>query len=79
MINLKAYESLPTDLQAIVKTTALRYHNTILAEFEAKNNFYLKKLIEEGAQLREFPEGVIQILREKSELVLSKIILFDNF
>lgn len=79
MINLKAFESLPADLQGIVKNTALRYHNTILAEFEAKNNFYLKKLIQEGAQLREFPEGVIQLLKEKSAIVLEKIIEQDDF
>jgi TRAP-type mannitol/chloroaromatic compound transport system substrate-binding protein len=79
MINKKAFEELPEDLKNIVKTVALKYHLTILAEFEAKNNFYLQKLLSEGAQLRAFPHEVLELLKQKSEEVLREIVQKDEF
>jgi len=79
MINKKALEELPKHLQEIVKTVTLKHHLLVLSEFEAKNNFYLKKLTEEhGVQLRQFPDEVLHHLKTHSEGVLDEITSQDE-
>ena len=61
LINKSKLQSLPTDLQQIIKTAAYRLNHWMGAEFDAKNAFYLNKLIkEEGVQLKEFPREVLK-------------------
>lgn len=73
-INKGAFQKLPSDLQAIVRTAAARTNHWVLSEFEAKNNIYLKKLIEEeNVDLRQFPKEVIDQLRIYSNEVIKEI------
>ena len=50
----------------------------ILGEFEAKNNFYLKKLVqEEGTKLKKYPDDVLKQLKVYSQEVIEEIITKD--
>ncbi len=70
LVNKKAFESLPSDLQEIVRTAAARANIWVLSEFEAQNNTYLQKLInEEKVQLKEFPKDVLVELKKLAKEV----------
>ncbi len=78
MVNKAAFEKLPPDLREIVISAAARANSWMLAEFEAKNNFYLKKLVqEEKVQLRKFPEDILQTLKKATEEVIGEIVAAD--
>ncbi|MBF0586833.1 TRAP transporter substrate-binding protein [Prosthecochloris sp. N3] len=73
-INKTAFSSLPEHLQTIVRTAAARVNHWMLSEFEAQNNIYLQKLIEEeNVQLKPFPDDVLDQLRRYSGEVLQEI------
>lgn len=79
-VNKKAFNELPWDLQEMVKTVTYKYNNLVLAEFEAKNNIFLNKLIhEEGVELRKFPDEVLNALKQHSEEVIQELIAEDDF
>ena len=64
----------------MVKTVTLKYNQSVLAEFEAKNNAFLEKLIqEEGVQLKKFPESVLKELKAKADEVIQETIAEDDF
>ncbi len=68
-------ESLPADLRAILITAAHRQNLWILAEFEAKNNIYLEKIIAESeAEIRVFPSEVLATLRSLTEEVVGELV-----
>jgi TRAP-type mannitol/chloroaromatic compound transport system substrate-binding protein len=65
LVNEKAYNSLPTDLQLIVEAACHRLHNWIFSQFEVKNAEYLAKLIrEEKVNVQRFPDEVLFTLRK---------------
>ncbi len=71
LINRKAFESLPVDLQQIVLTCCKAINDTMLAEFTARNSEALVTLVEEhGVELRRFPDDVLRRLRELSARVI---------
>jgi len=75
IVNKARWESLPPDLQMIVRAAADRANIWMLSQFVSKNNTYLKKLVEEeGVELRPFPKPVIEKLREYSDEVIAEII-----
>ncbi len=79
LVNQSKFQSLPTDLQEIVKTACYRLNRWMMAEFDAKNGFYLKKLVEEeGVQLVKFPDEVINALKEKTTEMLNELAAEDE-
>lgn len=73
IVNKTAWESLPPDLQAMVKAAARTVNDDMLAEFTARNASALKTLVEEhGVQLRRLPDDVIAKLREVTAEVLAE-------
>ena len=77
-VNKSAFESLPKDLQEVVKTAAMAANLWMLCESEAKNNFYLEKMIkEEGVQLKKFPDDVVKQLRTYAGEVIQDIVEKD--
>lgn len=77
-INKKSFESLPKDLQAIIRTAAYRTNLWMLSEFESKNNIYLKKLVNEHkVKLRRFPDDVLKEFKRYSEEVIQDMISKD--
>lgn len=76
--NKEAYDELPEELQEMVKVVALKYNQQVLAEFEAKNNAFLVKLInEEGVKLRKFPDPVMSQLQIYAKEVVEELIEND--
>lgn len=73
-INKRAFEGLPGDLQAVIKTAAYRANLWVLSEFESRNNTYLQKLISEhNVQLKKFPEDVLKALKEYTREAIDEI------
>ena len=73
-VNKGQFEALPADLQAIVVAAIQRQNIWTLSQFEAQNNLYLNKLInEESVDLRAFPAEVIQELRRLTGEVLDEL------
>jgi len=73
-VNKEQFEELPKDLQEIIRTAAYRLSVWTLGEFEAKNNLYLKKLVEEeGVQLKKYPKEVLKTLKNHTQEVLTEI------
>jgi TRAP-type mannitol/chloroaromatic compound transport system substrate-binding protein len=78
MINKSAFDGLPTYLQNIIRTAAARSTHWVLSEFDAKNNEYLQKLVnEENVKLRRFPDSVLTTLRGYSTEVIEELIETD--
>jgi TRAP-type mannitol/chloroaromatic compound transport system substrate-binding protein len=74
IINQEALESLPADLQAIVKYAAQIVNADMLAEYTARNNAALKTLLNEhGVELRKFPEPLLKRLKDESEIVAQEM------
>jgi TRAP-type mannitol/chloroaromatic compound transport system substrate-binding protein len=70
IVNKKAFDALPHDLQEIIRTAAARTNIWILSEFESQNNTYLQKLInEEKVQVKEFPKEVLMELKKLAKEV----------
>jgi len=71
IVNQKAWNALPEDLQEIVTLACRATNDTMLAEFTARNDEALAVLVNEhGVQLRPFPPDVLAHLRTLSQEVL---------
>jgi len=78
IFNKDKLHELPSDLQEIVKTACYRLNQWMLTEFEAKNSFYLTKLInEEKVDIRQFPGDVLDKLKGLSKEVIEELIDTD--
>ena len=58
-INLKQWESLPKEYQAILEAACAYAHHQMLAKYDVKNPPALRRLIASGTQLRPFPKDVM--------------------
>tara|TARA_B110000444_G_scaffold220429_1_gene221178 strand:+ start:245 stop:1381 length:1137 start_codon:yes stop_codon:yes gene_type:complete len=73
IVNKQAYESLPQDLQAMVRASATFANQDMLDEYTARNNAALKDMIDNhGVQLRRLPDDVLRKLKQSSEIVLDE-------
>lgn len=78
IVNKAAYESLPADLQAIVRHATRAVNQDMLDEFTARNNTALRELLgNHGVQLKKVPDAVAQRLYEASVPVLNKLVADD--
>ncbi|MFT6732691.1 MAG: TRAP-type mannitol/chloroaromatic compound transport system substrate-binding protein [Polaribacter sp.] len=74
IINKEAMESLPQDLQEIVKTACLVANNDMLAEFTLKNSEALKTLVSEhGVILKQLPKDVLDKFQKISEELVKEL------
>jgi TRAP-type mannitol/chloroaromatic compound transport system substrate-binding protein len=72
MINQKAFDALPADLQQIVLTCCHAINEQMYAEFIARNNEALQTLVNEhGVILKQFPDAVLKKLRALSAEVIA--------
>ena len=75
MVNLKEFEKLPKEYQAILETACWEANSWMLAKYDAQNPPALRRLVAGGAQLRAFPRDVmvagykasLEVYREASE------------
>ncbi len=71
MVNQRAFNALPEDLQALVETCCAAVNDLMLAHYTAQNQRALKTLVEEhGVELRRLPDEVLDALKAASEEVL---------
>ena len=74
MINQQAWESLPADLQAIVKTACQAATLDMLSDFTYNNGVALKRLIDEhDISLRRFPNEVLYQLKAINDELLKEM------
>jgi TRAP-type mannitol/chloroaromatic compound transport system substrate-binding protein len=80
MVNKKAYDELPEDLQLIVANCCQAINNQMLAEYTARNQQALEKLQKEpNVKFMPLPEDVIAALKQASNQVLSELAAKDVF
>ena len=73
MINKKAFESLPKDLQSVVKHACNSATHDMYAEFASRNSTALANLVQvHKVQLKEFPKEVLKTLGEISRQVVGE-------
>ena len=78
IINKDAFNALPKDLQAIVKSAARATNQDVLDEFTAKNNLALQTLINKhNVKVRPLPDDVIKALHKISDDVIDEFAAKD--
>lgn len=78
IVNQKAFDSLPEDLQEIVRISAKAANQAMLDEYIARNNAALNELIEhKNVQLKKFPDEVLIALKKASDEALQEYIAED--
>ena len=74
MINQKAFEALPDDLQAIVLNACKVANQAMLAEYTARNPAALRDLVEKHkVDIRTYPDDVLETLRKYSREVVEVV------
>ncbi len=80
IINKKAFEKLPVDLQEIVKNAAKAVNMDMLSEYMAKNNQALQELVgKHKVNIKKFPDDVLKKLKLLSDQVVSELAEKDAF
>ncbi len=70
LVNQKAFDALPPDLQEIVRTAARATNDNMLAEMTARSAEALDQLVNvHKVELREFPADVLKLLRDMSRQI----------
>ncbi len=78
LANKTAFESLPEDLQAIVRVAARAINQDMLDEYTARNNRALKELVDvHGVQLRRLPDDVLIALKQASREAVEELAATD--
>lgn len=73
MINEKAFNALPADLQAIVKGAIRMVNHDMIAEFTMRNQKAMHDLEQQhGVKVKFFPEAVMKELKRVSDVVLEE-------
>ncbi|MCC5943330.1 MAG: TRAP transporter substrate-binding protein DctP [Bernardetiaceae bacterium] len=77
-VNKSKYESLPNELQEIIRAAAARASTWMFNEFEVKNMIYLDKIMSESSvELREFPQSVLEGLKVHTNTVFDELTAQD--
>jgi TRAP-type mannitol/chloroaromatic compound transport system substrate-binding protein len=78
IVNLKAYESLPPDLKAILIACCRAVNDTMLAEYNARSAEALDQLVNvHKVEVRAFPDEVLKHLRGLSQQIVEEIAARD--
>lgn len=78
IINKDVYDSLPQDLQEIIRVACYSANSTMLGKFTLKNSEYLNKIKNESdVQLRKFSEKFLKEMKNYADQVIKEIIEGD--
>lgn len=78
MVNKKAWDSLPPDLQAILETTCQAITTDMVAEYTHGNAYALQQLIDDpDVEIRQFPQEVLDVLKEITQEVVDEWVARD--
>ena len=73
-VNKQAYDSLPDNLQQIVKIACMAANQNMLSDFTAKNKSALDTLINEHkVQLRQYPNEVLEVFKGHANDVFNEL------
>lgn len=79
IVNKKAFDALPKDLQRIVESACAVANQDMLAEYTAKNNAALHTLVHKHkVNLKQFPGDVLKRLKSLSDDVVTEIAAKDK-
>jgi len=74
LVSKKAWDTLPDDLQEIVRVACMAITTDMYAEFEAENGLALRALVEDkGVQLRAFPDDVLAELKRHTLDIIEEL------
>jgi TRAP-type mannitol/chloroaromatic compound transport system substrate-binding protein len=73
LINQKALDSLPADLQAILTEAARAASQDMLDDYVYHNALALDELKQQGTLLKRFPDDVLAAMQRESEVVLGEL------
>ncbi|MEM6830087.1 MAG: TRAP transporter substrate-binding protein [Bacteroidota bacterium] len=74
LVNKQKFESLPSDLQEIIRSACYRTSRWMGASFDAINGKYLKKIIEEtDVEVKQFPGDVLEKLKQYTKETLDEL------
>ncbi len=73
LINQKALDSLPADLQAILSEAARAASQDMMDDYVYHNALALDELKQQGTQLKRFPDEVLDAMQRESALVLGDL------
>lgn len=74
IVNKKAYDELPTDLQQIIKIACMAANQNMLSDFTAKNRNALDTLVNEHkVELRQYPKEVLEELKIHAQAVFDEL------
>ena len=59
LVNLKAYEALPKEYQAVLESACAEANGWMMAKYDAENPAALKRLVANGTQLRNFSNAIM--------------------
>ncbi|MBU1860439.1 MAG: ABC transporter substrate-binding protein, partial [Gammaproteobacteria bacterium] len=73
LINQKAYDSLPADLQAILTEATRAANQDMLDDYVYNNALALDQLKQQGTLLKRFPDEVLAAMQHESTVVLGEL------
>ncbi|MDP2699438.1 TRAP transporter substrate-binding protein [Thalassospira sp.] len=74
VVNAKAFNDLPADLQAVVRYACDSLYNPVLTEYNTKHALALKELVaDHGVQVRMLPEDIIVAMGKAAEEVVGEL------
>ncbi len=73
LVNQKAFDELPADLQAILTEATRAASRDMLDDYTYHNALALDQLKQQGVELKRFPDDVLQAMRNESEQVLGEL------
>jgi TRAP-type mannitol/chloroaromatic compound transport system substrate-binding protein len=78
-VNKQLFETLPSDLQQVIKVTSGYVAGWVLSQMEARNAQALGELVDMGIDIRSFPADVMQQMRQYTEEAIADIVARDPF
>lgn len=72
-INLEKWNQLPTAYKSIIRTASEMVNSSMVAKYDALNPTALRRLVAGGAQLRPFPQAVLEDCLKASNEVFEQI------
>ena len=73
IINQAKYNELPKHYQAIAQSAAMAANVDMLAKYDARNPAALRRLVGAGAQLRPFPQDVLEAFYKATNEVYDEV------
>ncbi len=72
-VSLKAFNALPKDIQKMVEVVAFKANTWGLANYDARNGPFVKKLVDYGTKFRVFPDDVLIAMFKAAEKINDQV------